>query len=123
MNPRVGYLLAAGAIFVVEVVIAAGVLGHGVIRGSVGDILAVMLVYAGFRAILPLPMAQTALAATAVGFVVEGLQACNAATRIGLAKGSVGYTVLGNTASGGDLAMYVVGGILAYGVDRLVRRP
>ena len=88
------------------------------VRGSVGDVLAVMFVYAALRAITPWSMRTTALLAVAIGFAVEASQYVHLAERLGFAKGSVMYVLLGNTFSVMDLFMYGIGGALAWALDR-----
>ncbi|PPU04449.1 DUF2809 domain-containing protein [Xanthomonas arboricola] len=101
---RCTYLLIALAVFVIEVAIGAGMLGGPWVRGSLGDVLAVTLVYCGVRGVL----------AVAIGCLIEGLQALHLADRLGLRPGGAAYIALGNTATVHDLLMYLVGGGVAY---------
>ena len=112
------YALIAVALFAIEVAIALRWIGGEFIRGSVGDVRAVMFVYAVLRAITPWSMPKTALLAVAIGFAVEAAQYVHLAERLGFAKGSVMYVLLGNTFSVMDLLMYTVGGVLAWALDR-----
>ncbi len=112
------YALAAVVLFAIEVAIALRWIGGEFVRGSVGDVLAVMFVYAVLRAITPWSMPKTALLAVAIGFAVEAAQYVHLAERLGFAKGSVMYVLLGNTFSVMDLLMYTVGGVLAWALDR-----
>lgn len=116
------WLFAATAIFVLEIAIALG-LGGSTVRGSVGDVLVIMLIHCTLRGTTRLQPGVACLLAITCGFVVEGLQWLHAADKLGLAPGSIGYIVLGNTATSGDLAMYLTGGVLAFVSDALVSRP
>lgn len=116
---RKRYALIAVGVFLVEVVIASGRLGRGFVRGSVGDILVIVLLHFAFRT-GSLARGRAAALAVFAGFVVEGLQALHLVDALGLTKGSVPAIVIGSTASVGDLAMYVVGGLLALWIDRVL---
>ena len=113
---RCPYVLAAGVIFFMEVAIARG-LGGPWVRGSVGDIMVIVLMYVCLRAVLPFSPRVVALLAVSTGFLFEGLQAVHVADRLGLRPGSLLYIVIGNTFSVMDLAMYVLGGLVALGFD------
>ena len=118
------YAVIAAAIFMVEVAIALRWIGGDFVRGSLGDVLAVMLIYAVLRATTKASMLTAALVALATGFVVETLQYIHLAERLGFIRGSVMYVLIGNTFSSMDLLMYTLGAVFAYALDRLaVRRP
>ncbi len=120
LSRRAVYFAAAILIFVLEVAIARGMFGMGFVRGSVGDILVIMLVYALLRGCALRPPAVTALVATAIGFLIEGLQYIHFASLIGLKPGSVMAIVIGNTFSVADLLMYCIGGVLAWLIDGML---
>lgn len=117
MSNRVIYLACAGCIFLLEIAIAKGLLGLGFVRGSVGDILVIMLIYAFLRGTVNLQPGRTALLATAFGFVVETLQYFHFADMLGLKRGSIWAIVIGTTFSFSDLLMYCIGGALAFAMD------
>ncbi|QDS17256.1 DUF2809 domain-containing protein [Xanthomonas arboricola] len=114
LGVRCTYLLIALAVFVIEVAIGAGRLGVPWVRDSLGDVLAVILVYCGLRGVLALPPRWACVLAVAIGCLIEGLQALHLADRLGLRPGSAAYIALGNTATVHDLLMYLVGGGVAY---------
>lgn len=117
MTARFVYFAIAVAIFVVEISIALG-MGGPFVRGSVGDLLVIVLLYAALRAVTNLGMLPCALVATALGFCAEGLQYFHVADLLRLPQGGVLYTLLGNTFSGLDLLMYVLGGAFAFILDK-----
>ena len=123
LSRRTVYFSAAMLIFVLEVAIARGLFGMGFVRGSVGDILVIMLMYALLRGVALRPPASTALLATAIGFCVEALQYIHFANLIGLKPGSVMAIVIGNTFSVADLLMYCIGGALAFLIDAKLHLP
>lgn len=121
MSPRARtlYLLLALTVLLIEVAIGAGTLGGPWVRGSLGDVLAVILVYCGLRGVLALSPRWAAVLAVATGCLIEGLQAIHLGDRLGLRPGSAASIALGNTATLHDLLMYLVGGLIAYAADVL----
>jgi xanthine/uracil/vitamin C permease (AzgA family) len=129
MAPRVIYLGLAAIVFLIEVAIAQGQvklpgLSASFIRGSLGDVLVIVLVYLAIRGSVAWAPATATIAAIGLGFIVEGLQFFHLADLIGLKKGSVARLVLGSTFSWEDLLMYLLGGYCALALDRryLARR-
>lgn len=122
MSIRALYFTLVILIFITEVAIALG-LGGPFVRGSVGDILVIGLVYYFLRGIGRYATRPTLIQALVIGYVVEGLQAIHLADLLGLQRGGVLYTVIGNTFTVSDLMMYTIGGILAYGIDIAVLIP
>lgn len=80
---RIGYALACLLLLAIEVLIARFV-HDSVVRPFVGDVLAVIVLYCGARAVTPLPLRAAALAAFACGCVVEILQGFAIADRLHL---------------------------------------
>jgi hypothetical protein len=123
MTARFVYFITAAVIFIVEVVIAVGIIGGAFIRGSVGDILVIVLLYCLVRAALGLAPVVAAVSAVAAGFLVEALQSIKVAELLGLKAGSILYIAVGNTFALSDLFMYALGGLLALFVDRYILIP
>ncbi|MBO9707571.1 MAG: DUF2809 domain-containing protein [Caulobacter sp.] len=111
MRLRVGYALATTAVFAVEVFIALRV-RDAVIRPYASDVLAVVLVYLGLRAVTPWRAGPCVAAAVAIAFVIEAGQALHVLDLIGLGGDRVARIVLGGTFDLKDLAAYVGGGVL-----------
>ena len=119
MTLRPAYLLAAALIFAVEVAIARGLIPGDFVRGSIGDVLVIALIYCLFRGVTRLAPVTVCTISISIGFVTEGLQYLHAADRLGLQPGGIAAIVLGSTFTVQDLLMYVIGGLLALGGDRL----
>lgn len=119
---RLFYLFAACALFLIEVGIARYAPSGSFVRDSLGDVLVIVLLHTILRALILAPVLHCAVLATVCGFVVEGLQYLHVAEKLGFAKGSVMYIVIGNTATWADLLMYVIGGGLAWSAERAVQR-
>lgn len=94
------------------------------IRPYGGDVLAVVLVYCGLRAVTALRVGPAAVLATAIGFAVEAGQAYHLADALGLGRHAIARIVLGDSFAVGDLAAYALGGMAAIVTERLCRvRP
>jgi len=130
------YAIAAAILFAIEVAIALRILGApgtpgaAWIRGSVGDVLAVMFVYCVLRALdgfagrWRLSPGRAALLAVGIGVAIELAQLARVAELMGLKRGSVLYVLIGSTFSLMDMLMYAIGGTLAWVFDRaFTRRP
>ena len=119
---RLHFLLAV-LLLALEVAIATVFSGWGWVRGSLGDVLVVLLIYHAVQAFADLRPLPVALAAVLLAYAVEGLQYLHAADWLGLPRGSVWRVVLGTHFSWGDMAMYTLGGLLAYALDRWLIQP
>ncbi len=117
---RLSYLAAAGVVFLLEVAIALFAPGGSFLRGSVGDILVIVLLYCLVRGMTRFGPAPCAIGCVAFGFLIEGLQYFHLADLLGLRRDSVLSIAIGNTFSVDDLLMYLIGGIVAFGLDRYV---
>ena len=71
---RLVYIMVVAIIFVAEIAIAVGAIGGAFVRGSIGDVLVIGLIYFLLRAISGLSPIKAAGFAIATGFLVEALQ-------------------------------------------------
>ena len=85
---------------------------RGWIRGYLGDILVVMLIYSTLMTVFDLNKKSVVLFTLIFAFIIEYGQYFKLAELLGFEKGSLAYIVLGNTFSVEDLVCYVVGGII-----------
>lgn len=116
MTWRWGYAAAAAVLFAVEVGIALFVRDRFV-RPYLGDVLAVMLVYCGLRAVLPLRPMGAAVAAFAIGALIELGQAIQVLDLLGV-HSIVVRVVLGGSFEWFDFLAYAAGAGIALLVDR-----
>lgn len=123
MTARSVYFITAAAILTIEIAIAVGSIGGAFVRGSVGDILVIVLIYCLLRTSRIFTPITAAITAVAIGFLDEALQYIKVAELLGLKAGSVLYIIIGNTFSPHDLLMYLLGGGLALTLDRYVLIP
>lgn len=113
---RLGYALAAAAIFLVEVAIA--LLAHdSFVRPHVGDALAVALVYLGLRAVTRLGLTSAVAAALAIAFAIEISQYFHLVDRLGLSGVPIAATVLGTGFDPSDFLAYVAGAALVVAAE------
>jgi hypothetical protein len=115
------HAVAALILFVVEVLIALFVKG-GFVRPYLGDVLAVMLVYAVLGAVTPLGMAAALCTALGIALVIELAQALNLIGALGLADNQLARVVLGGAFDMLDVAAYVAGGMVVLAVEFGLRR-
>jgi Protein of unknown function (DUF2809) len=114
-------LLIAIALFGVELCIAT-VLGHiGWLRGFVGDMLAVVLVYYGFKSFVRAPTLWLAFAALLVGYGVEFSQYLSHLWGWKISQ-PILRIVLGSTPDWWDLLAYTLGFGVVLVAERLFTR-
>lgn len=118
MTFRKSYAVIALVLFVIEVMIALFV-RDAFIRPYVGDVLAVMLVYAGLRAVTPLNADRAIAVALAIAVAVESAQALNLLDALGLRDNAVARTVLGGSFDWLDIAAYVAGAVIVLVLELL----
>jgi hypothetical protein len=114
---RWGYGLAALAVFAIEVLIALFV-HDAVVRPYVGDVLAVVLVYLGLRAVTPLKVGLAVALALMVAVVVELGQLFHLLQALGLAHDRLARVVLGGVFDIKDLLCYGVGAVCVILIER-----
>ncbi len=116
-----GYALAAVTLFAIEVVIALYVRDRFV-RPYLGDVLAVLLVYCGLRAVLRIGIATAALMAFGVAVLVELGQLIGILDLLGWRGSALARTVLGTGFDWKDLGAYAVGAFIAVAIEKPVAR-
>lgn len=89
------------------------------VRPYLGDVLAVILVYCGLRAVLPLRSLPAALSAFAIGAAIEIGQAAHVLDLLGV-QNRVIRVVLGGSFEWLDFLAYAAGAGIALVVDRCV---
>lgn len=87
------------------------------VRPFLGDVLVVVLLYAGFRTILKTAASKVLIGVVCFAFFVEFLQFINFADTLAIADHSVGEIILGSTF---DLLAYLLGGVVAYFFGRMM---
>jgi hypothetical protein len=92
------------------------------VRPYLGDVLAVMLVYAVLRAATPMGVASALCVALAIALVIEVAQALNLLGALGLADNRFARIVLGWAFDMLDMAAYLAGGAAILAIEIAVRR-
>ncbi len=110
------YILATIALLGIEILIALFVRDR-IIRPYGGDVLAVMLVYAGLRAATRLGERAAVGFALLIALAIEIGQYFHAVERIGLGGSRVARVVLGTGFDWADLLSYALGGAAVVAIE------
>jgi len=116
---RRSYVIAALVLLAIEVMIALFV-RDAFIRPYVGDVLAVMLVYAALRAVAPLGMIPAIALTLAIAFAIEAAQALNLLGPLGLSDNALARTILGGSFDWLDIDAYVAGAVIVMALELLI---
>jgi hypothetical protein len=103
--------VAAAVLFIVEIGIALFVRDHFV-RPYLGDVLAVILVYCGLRALSPLTPWQASLLAFGIAAAIEFGQLIGILDMLGLRGNPIARTVLGSGFEWKDFLAYGAGAVI-----------
>jgi hypothetical protein len=120
MQRRAAYGIAALVLLVVEVLIALFV-NDQFVRPYLGDVLAVVLVYASLRAVMPMGSTPALCIALGIALVIEVAQALNLLGALGLADNQFARIVLGGAFDMLDMAAYLAGGVVVLAVESGLR--
>ena len=118
MTNRRIYGVALAALLVIELLIARFVHDEFV-RPYVGDVLAVMLAYAGFRAIFGLGLRGGLAAALLLACAIETGQAFDLVGRLGLGGVPLIRVVLGSSFDWSDFLAYASGALAILVIERV----
>jgi len=108
MRLRIPYLIAAILLFLIETLIALFV-RDAFIRPYVGDVLAVVLVYCGLRAVTPLGVWAAIAVSFAIACAIEVGQYFHFVDRLGLGGSRIARIVLGTGFEPNDFLAYAAG--------------
>ena len=104
------YALWALALLGIEFLIATVFSRIGFIRGYIGDVLVVILLYCLVLSVVKIRNKSKLIGGIFLfAVLVEVLQYFGVATYLGFTKGSLGYIILGNHFSWGDILSYATG--------------
>ena len=109
------YALWALALLGIEFLIATVFSRIGFIRGYIGDVLVVILLYCLVLSVVKVRNKSKLIGAIFLfAVLVEVLQYFGVATYLGFTKGSLGYIILGNHFSWGDILNYAIGCLILH---------
>ena len=120
MRFHIGYALLTVALLAIELAIALFV-RDAIVRPYVGDALAVVLVYAGLRAVTTLRVGPAVLVAFGVAVVIEFSQYFHLLDHVGLAGNRWARTILGSGFDRQDFVAYAGGALAVLLVERYRR--
>ena len=116
---RPGHAAVAALLLAIEVAIALYARDR-FIRPYLGDVLAVVLVHCGLRAVLPIRPLPAAATAFGIGALIELGQAIHILDLLGIRAIRVVAVVLGGSFEWLDFLAYAAGAGIALAVDRRV---
>lgn len=116
-----GYALLALGLFLIEVAIALFVRDRFV-RPYLGDTLAVILVYAGLRAIFRIDVTQAAALAFLIAVAIEFGQLFHVLDLLELQGNPIARTVLGYGFEVKDILAYAAGALIVLAAERVRKR-
>jgi Protein of unknown function (DUF2809) len=117
---RKHYFILTLLLVVIEVII--GTFAHDdIIRPYGGDYLAVILLYCFIQSFFRAPVLATAMVVLLFSYLVEGLQYRHLADRLGLARGTLARTLVGDYFSWVDIGCYTAGILTVLLLERYAR--
>lgn len=120
MRFHIGYALLTVALLAIELVIALFV-HDAIVRPYAGDALAVVLVYAGLRAVTTLRVGPAVLTASGIAVVIECSQYLRLLDHIGLGGNRWARIILGSGFDPKDFVAYASGALAVLLVERYRR--
>ena len=121
VKARRAYAVAALIVFAIEICIALFV-RDSFIRPYVGDVLAVILVYATLRAATPLNLGSSLIATVSIALAIEIAQAFDLPGKLGLGGNAVARIVLGGAFDLLDLVASASGAALIVGMEAVWKK-
>jgi hypothetical protein len=122
MRHRVLYLSCAILIFIVEILIATRLRNVPFVRGSLGDVLVVILIYCTALSVREFHRVRLAVGVFLFACAIEGAQYFHLARSLGLRPGGVLWIALGATFRWADILCYLVGSAIALSLDLLITK-
>lgn len=122
MRHRAVYLSLAILIFVIEVLIATRLKNVPLVRGSLGDVLVVILIYCTALSLRDLHRVRLAVGVFLFACAIEGAQHFHLARALGLRPGGILWIALGATFQWADILCYLVGCAIALSLDLLITK-
>ena len=119
---RMYFMIAAAVLLCAEILI--GQYGTGWVRGELGDVIVIPLVYTLVRAVSPRCPRYGWVLPTCVlvfAFAVELAQLADIAEKLGI-ENELLRTVIGTSFSSADLLCYAIGAVPLYAFEAAVRR-
>jgi len=93
------------------------------IRGTVGDMVVILLIYFLIKVYKDFQPIKLSIFTLAVAFIIEFLQYLKLAAILGLEGNMIAQLVFGSVFDPHDLAAYTVGALLSYIMDVYIIRP
>lgn len=123
MKRKIVYLSLTTLCFIACILIVVFFSGNHIIRGFIGDIIVISLIYFFIKTFYDFNAFKLTIFTLVVAYTTEFLQYLNLITFLGLEHNTIARVVLGSVFDFYDLAAYTIGAALVYIVDtKLVRK-
>jgi hypothetical protein len=120
MRRRAVYFVLAISVLAVEILIATRLRNLPFVRGSLGDVLVVILIYCAVLSLREFRRVRLALGVFLFACAIEGAQYFHLARVLGLRSGGVLWIALGATFQWADILCYLVGCATVLSLDLLI---
>ncbi|QVY65330.1 DUF2809 domain-containing protein [Polaribacter sp. Q13] len=114
------YFTYFSILFITEILIAK--YSSGFLRHTIGDYLAVMLVYTFIKAILKISLEKAILVTFAISFLIEFLQLSDLQNNFPAAYSKMLKIIMGTSFSIGDLVAYTFGVITILIIEKYIQK-
>ncbi|MCL7763663.1 DUF2809 domain-containing protein [Polaribacter sp. Z014] len=114
------YFTYFSILFITEILIAK--YSSGFLRHTIGDYLAVMLVYTFIKAILKISLEKAILVTFAMSFLIEFLQLSDLQNNFPAAYSKMLKIIMGTSFSIGDLVAYTFGVITILIIEKYIQK-
>ncbi len=120
MKRRIIYFSLSGLCFIICYIIVRSFSGNPVIRGFLGDIVIVLLIYNFLKGIRDFNSIKLVLFTLALSYTTEFLQYLQISKYLGLENNLAAQLIIGSVFDPLDLLAYTTGGVMAYLADKLI---
>lgn len=120
MKRRIIYFGLSGLCFVICYIIVKSFSGNPVIRGFLGDIVIVLLIYSFLKGIRDFNSIKLVLFTLALSYTTEFLQYLQISKYLGLENNQAAQLIIGSVFDPMDLLAYTIGALMAFLADKLI---
>ncbi|HYE08765.1 MAG TPA: DUF2809 domain-containing protein [Patescibacteria group bacterium] len=117
MKRRLVYFSLSVICFIVCILIVKLFSGNQFIRGSIGDIIVILLIYFVIKIFKDFNTLKLTIFTLAVAYTIEFIQYLKITSLLGLEHNTIAQLILGSIFDPRDLIAYTIGAILVYVID------
>lgn len=120
MKRRIIYFGLSGLCLIVCYIIVKSFSGNPIIRGFLGDIVIVLLIYNFLKGIKDFNSKKLVIFTLMLSYITEFLQYLQISKYLGLENNQAAQLIIGSVFDPFDLLAYTIGGLMAYLADKLI---